>query len=125
MIVYSFNNAGELVGELVADENPLKKGDYLIPKNCTKIKPPLFSDNEVAVFNGVEWVVNLIEVEKVDEKKIRESEILARFSEIDSLSIRPLRAVAAGTASEFDTNKLAELEAERETLAAELVVLNG
>ncbi|MBO6103278.1 MAG: hypothetical protein J6P03_08520 [Opitutales bacterium] len=40
----------------------------------------------------------------------------ARFAAIDAASVRPLRAIAAGTATEYDREKLAALEAE----AAEL-----
>lgn len=39
-----------------------------------------------------------------------------RFGEIDAASIRPLRAIAAGTATAYDHEKLAELEAEAEEL---------
>lgn len=53
------------------------------------------------------------------------AKIEARLKEIDALSIRPLRAVAAGTAEQFDTDKLKALEAEREQLALDLAALNA
>lgn len=56
---------------------------------------------------------------------IRKNEIQTRLTQIDSESIRPLRAIATGSAVQFDTDKLTALNAERATLAAELVVLNG
>jgi hypothetical protein len=53
----------------------------------------------------------------------RRAEILARLAEIDTASVRPLRAVAAGEATEFDHNKLAALDAEAAELRTELAGL--
>lgn len=53
------------------------------------------------------------------------AKIEARLKEIDALSIRPLRAVAAGTAEQFDTDKLKALEDERAQLALALTALNA
>ena len=147
MIVYSYNEKGVFIGELKPDENPLKKGSFLLPKNATETKPPLFGENEKPVFNGSDWelkpdfvgvkywlgdgseheilnVGELLPVEALKEKPVkldRIAEIKTRLLEIDSESIRPLRAVAAGTATEFDTNKLTALETERAALVVELV----
>ena len=41
---------------------------------------------------------------------------MERLLEIDLLSLRPLRAKLAGTATQVDTDKLLELEAEAESL---------
>jgi len=41
---------------------------------------------------------------------------MERLLEIDRLSLRPLRAKLAGTATQNDTDKLLELEAEAESL---------
>ena len=41
---------------------------------------------------------------------------MERLLEIDLLSLRPLRAKLAGTATQNDTDKLLELEAEAESL---------
>jgi hypothetical protein len=54
------------------------------------------------------------------ENTIRSEEIKTRLDEIDTLSIRPLRAVLTNTATEFDTAKLVELETEAQTLRTEL-----
>lgn len=61
--------------------------------------------------------------EQLNEQRL--SEIKARLIEIDGESIRPLRAIAAGTSSQFDTDKLTALETERASLAAKLAALNG
>jgi len=46
--------------------------------------------------------------------------IINRLSEIDTFTIRPLRATLAGTQSEADTVKLVELEVEAECLREQL-----
>lgn len=48
------------------------------------------------------------------------AQIKARLREIDSESARPLRAIAAGSATEEDTAKLAALDAEAVALRVEL-----
>ena len=57
------------------------------------------------------------------EKERRVQEIRQRLSEIDAESIRPLRATVDGSATEFDTQKLAALEQEATALRAELASL--
>jgi hypothetical protein len=53
----------------------------------------------------------------------RKAEILARLAAIDIDSIRPLRSLAEGAATDYDTDKLATLEAEAAELRAELAAL--
>lgn len=55
--------------------------------------------------------------EPTTEQKI--SEIDAKLHAIDLLSLRPLRAIASGTGSEYDQNQLATLEQEASTLRAQ------
>jgi hypothetical protein len=50
----------------------------------------------------------------------RKLEITARLAEIDREAIRPMRAALAGTSTLYDTDKLAELEAEADKLREEL-----
>jgi hypothetical protein len=50
----------------------------------------------------------------------RKADIIGRLAEMDTLSIRPLRAIADNTATDFDREKLAALEAEAAELRAEL-----
>ncbi|MDR0339502.1 MAG: hypothetical protein LBH65_04420 [Desulfovibrio sp.] len=60
-----------------------------------------------------------------EEEKIEQrcAEIIARFAQIDADSVRPLRAIARGEATEADQEKLAALDAEAEALRLELVSL--
>jgi hypothetical protein len=53
----------------------------------------------------------------------RKAEILARLSEIDEASIRPLRAIAQGEAVQADRDRLAELDSEAAGLRTELAGL--
>ena len=54
------------------------------------------------------------------ENERRVQEIKQRLSEIDTESIRPLRATMDGSASGFDTLKLAALEQEATALREEM-----
>jgi hypothetical protein len=56
-------------------------------------------------------------------KQWRLAEIAARLAKIDLASVRPLRAIAQGAATDFDGEKLAALEAEAAALRAERAVL--
>jgi hypothetical protein len=51
---------------------------------------------------------------------VREAEIKQELKNIDSERIRPLAAIAVGTATEYDTNKLAALEAQAAELRKQL-----
>lgn len=52
--------------------------------------------------------------------KERLSAIDARLAELDAASMRPLRAIVDGSATDFDKNKLKELESQAEALRQEL-----
>lgn len=52
--------------------------------------------------------------------RLRAAAIARRFAEIDRERIRPLAAIAAGTATDEDRNRLAALEEEATALRAEL-----
>lgn len=52
--------------------------------------------------------------------RLRAAEIARRFAEIDRERIRPLAAIAAGTATDEDRNRLTALEEEAKALREEL-----
>ena len=58
-----------------------------------------------------------------EEDKI--SALKAQLDEIDRLAIRPLRAIAAGTATDEDRSVLAELEMQAEEIRAQMAELNA
>jgi hypothetical protein len=86
---------------------------------------PLYSDGQPG---GVDYLRETIrfygyglgELAGTEERRV---EILARLAEIDLASIRPLRAVADGSATDFDRQKLVDLDSEAAGLRAELAGL--
>ena len=66
--------------------------------------------------------LGLITQKDIDDKvkQNRIAEIKGLLSNIDTQTVRPLRAKIAGTASKEDENKLSELEAEAVNLRIEL-----
>ena len=59
----------------------------------------------------------LIDAQPITDRK---AEIYARLCELDLAAVRPLRALAAGTATDTDRERLAELEAQAAALRQEL-----
>jgi hypothetical protein len=58
--IYLFNpETGVYLGEDFADENQLKRGDYLIPRDATTVAPPHVERGEAPVFDKREqrWQV--------------------------------------------------------------------
>ncbi len=59
------------------------------------------------------------------EGRLRAAEIARRFAAIDRERIRPLAAIAAGTAADEDRSRLTALEQEATQLRAELAGLQN
>lgn len=66
-------------------------------------------------------IADFLKPEPTAEDRI--AEIDARFKAIDLESLRPLRAIASGTETQADRDKLAGLDAEAEQLRAERATL--
>lgn len=60
------------------------------------------------------------EVEKIDETQLRKDVIIGELIDIDNESLRPLRAILCNNATDYDREKLAELEKRAKTLREEL-----
>jgi len=124
-IVYQTDQTGAYLGETIAHESPLEPGVYLIPGGCVETAPPETKEGQVAVWDGVWTLVDLPEPEKPKEptakeiaaQKIatRKAQIGAELADIDSKSIRPLRA--------GETDRLAALEKQASALRSELAKL--
>lgn len=141
MLAYQYDDKGYYAGKIE---------DYgLLPNNSTHSVPPE-ATGYIARWNGVAWemaenhkneqgYVNgkpftirdygpypegfSLEPPEPDEEEERKSKIekiMARLRELDSESIRPLRAIAENKATDEDTEKLKTLDAEAETLRIKL-----
>lgn len=55
MKLYNYTDSGEFTNETEARGNPVREGDFLIPRNATTIKPPVTSENEVCIFEDGAW----------------------------------------------------------------------
>ncbi|KAF1073597.1 hypothetical protein [Halodesulfovibrio sp. MK-HDV] len=62
---------------------------------------------------------------KAEKAQQRITEIQSLLTANDLASVRPLRAKLAGTSTDFDDNRLAELEEQAQALRAELVTLSA
>ena len=60
----------------------------------------------------------------VKQKEARKKELIAELDVLDLKCIRALRAIQAGTGTEDDTARLAELEEQAEEIRKELQLLN-
>ena len=63
------------------------------------------------------------EEKQARENRLREAEIKCRLRVIDNERIRPLAAIVAGNATDYDSDKLSTLEKEAESLRIELAKL--
>lgn len=58
MKVYNYKpSTGEYLSKVNAVPNPLEEGEFLIPAGATIISPLEPGENEIAVWNGSEWVL--------------------------------------------------------------------
>ncbi len=96
---------------------------FVIPDNselAVKIKtiqnPKFVTDD-----NG-----KLIDIVEDELTNVQQVQFLKRqLNELDLQAVRPLRAIAAGTATDEDRDKLREIEAQAEVLRAELAEAGG
>lgn len=131
----------EYLGEFDCQPSPLEDGVFLVSANCTLEKPLKATANKVNVWEDGAWVLkddyrgqdvqvlgSTVTIEEIGvtpesleptaeeqaeyDKQVRIGEIKQRLARIDFETIRPLRA--------GETDRVAELEAEAETLRTEL-----
>jgi len=58
MKIYHYHaDSGQLIGESIADADPLHEGQWLIPAHATTIEPPQTTDKQFSAFDGVNWMV--------------------------------------------------------------------
>ena len=133
MLVYNYHPVTkEFTGFSEADEDPLDKGKWLIPASATVIPPPEPADGKYRAFIDGSWaLINIpsdpivvadiqpIVIEEAEEQR-RGKEIISLLEAIDVKSIRPLRAIASGSASTEDVEALGNLDAQAQSLREEL-----
>ncbi len=58
MEVYSYDKvSGIYVGNTIADEDPKRPGNYLLPAQTTSMKPPTIDEDKLAKWNNNAWVL--------------------------------------------------------------------
>lgn len=58
MKIYNYHaDSGQLIGDSIADADPLHEGQWLIPAHATTIAPPETKYKQFAAFNGEAWEV--------------------------------------------------------------------
>jgi hypothetical protein len=71
MIVYQFDHAGILIGQIEADPSPLEPGKFLIPARCTVVPPPAeVPEGEIPRWNGAAWVLVRIPAREAPEDPV-------------------------------------------------------
>lgn len=117
---------GYFAGLTIAYESPREPGVFLMPAGCVEATPPELLECEVARWDGG-WVIEPAQAPEPEPEPTPE-ELAARaraadltaLAALDWQAIRPLRAIAAGTATQADRDKLADLEAQADTIRARL-----
>lgn len=130
-IYHHHPDTGAMMGEGMADVDPLEPGRFLIPASATTDAPPTPGAGQFAAWNGNAWELRAMPPpapEPAPYVPSRADVIRGRLAQIDRESIRPARAVAAALAASqtvpaFDAAKLAALETEAAALRAELAAL--
>lgn len=146
MLVYNYSAiTAEYTGSSSADEDPLDKGNWLIPAFATTIEPPIQKEGFARYFVNGAWeyrelVITNPEPEPVktenymvappisDEPELTGNELaLKEFNDrleyLDLKSIRPLRAISSGNQTDYDMQRLAEIDAEVVSIRAEIALI--
>ncbi len=56
--VYQTDDAGNLIGDVMADQSPLERNVWLIPAGAVTLAPPLtWPDNRWPRWNGTKWIL--------------------------------------------------------------------
>lgn len=113
--------------------------NYLEGLDCEQPKWVVEDNSELAgkIISAARWeavedeggkLIDIIPAElsaAEQDSEEKTAELKAQLDEIDRQAIRPLRAIAAGTATEEDREILAELERQAEEIRAELAELSA
>lgn len=114
MVIFS-DGSWQLDSEFPNSDFTNGKAVYVVPDN-SELAAKIQSMSLVVPITDSEG--NLIDVEAISSD--RTTEIKHELSQLDLATVRPLRAITAGTATDEDRERLAELEQQAATLRAEL-----
>lgn len=129
MIVYNYHPiTHEYTGYSEADPDPLEDGRWLIPANATTVSPPDQITGKSRNFVNGSWCYLDVVIEpnfnkqgvSLTAEQLRITKIVGLLDFIDFQSIRPLRAIVAGTQTQSDIDKLEALNEQAEQLRVEL-----
>ena len=56
MKAYAYNTAGEFIGEVDCQPNPLEFGEWIVPAWATTTEPPKPKTGNVRVWTGSKWI---------------------------------------------------------------------
>lgn len=78
--VYNYDSNGYYFGTDMAEKDPVEEGNYLLPANSTKEKPPIITEGKIQKWNGTAW--DIVDIPKnITNQEINKS----NNEEIDSL----------------------------------------
>lgn len=119
-----FENGGWQTDSEHPDDNwlegrlDLKQPKFVIPDNSELAVKIQNIQNPKFVTDDDGNLVDIVEGELTNEQQVQ---VLKRqLNELDLKAVRPLRAIAAGTATDEDKSRLAEIEGQAEALRAEI-----
>lgn len=99
MLIYHFDHRGVFAGSSEADPSPLEPGKFIIPARATTLAPPVLPDDQVAKWNGAEWVASTVRPPEPEADAVAK---LAQFLSLnpDVASLIDLGSNPAGNAPE-------------------------
>jgi len=59
MDIQNYDDNGIYLSTSLADIDPLNEGQYIIPANATTIPIPSYAQNEIPVFDGTSWSIEI------------------------------------------------------------------
>lgn len=99
----------------------LKQPKFVIPDNSELAVKIQTVQNPKFITDDNGELTDIVEGEPTNEQKIQC--LKQQLAELDLQAVRPLRAIAAGTATDEDKSRLTEIELQAETLRAEIANL--
>lgn len=117
MRVYNYNEEGFFISEGIAQENPLRKGNFLFPANSTDIKPLKEKEGFNIFFNGKKWTY------KKKPKTIEELEAEAQ-AKAEAEAEAEAKAEEARILAEAEANKPTEKELKEIDLNSQLLEID-